>query len=150
MPWIGFSTQRTRRTQSAQRTQSSLLLRWKPWGVACLNPYVQSAVKRIGSQRLLVPGQDVLDAAGAGHTVIPMPTLTFKTSAADERAIRIAARRKNLSLSAYLRHVALQGAPVQKPRLVRSLKTGASVVVSAAGTPKLTSARVRALLTDFP
>jgi hypothetical protein len=79
-----------------------------------------------------------------------MPTLTFKTSAADERAIRIAARRKDLSLSAYLRQVALQGAPVQKSHLVRSLKTGASVVVSVAGTPKLTSARVRALLTDFP
>jgi hypothetical protein len=79
-----------------------------------------------------------------------MPTLTFKTSAADERAIRTAARRKNLSLSAYLRHVALQGVPVWKPRLVRSRKTGACVIVSAPGTPKLTSARVRALLEDFP
>jgi uncharacterized protein (DUF1778 family) len=92
----------------------------------------------------------LLDGVTLGLTVLPMATLTFKTSAADERAIRAAARRRNLSLSAYLRHAALQGAPVQKARLVRSARTGAGVIVSAVGTPKLTSARVRALLADFP
>ena len=79
-----------------------------------------------------------------------MPTLTFKTSAADERSIRTAARRKNLSLSAYLRYFALQGAAVANPRLVRSSKTGAYIIVSDVGAPKLTSARVRSLLEDFP
>ena len=95
-------------------------------------------------------GISTLDAIAHGITVLPMPTLTFKTSAADARAIQAAARRKNLNLSAYLRHVALQDAPVPKPRLVRSLKTGAYVIVSAAGAPKLTSAMVRTLLADFP
>ena len=79
-----------------------------------------------------------------------MPTLTFKTTALDERLIRAAARRKNLNLSAYLRFVALQDAPVAKTRLVRSAKTGAYVIVSASEAPKLTSARVRTLLADFP
>jgi hypothetical protein len=79
-----------------------------------------------------------------------MPTLTFKTTAAEEREIRIAAQRKNLNLSAYLRHVALQGASAPRPRLVRSRKTGAYVIASATAVPKLTSARVRALLADFP
>jgi hypothetical protein len=79
-----------------------------------------------------------------------MSTLTFKATAAEEREIRAAAQLKNLNLSAYLRYVALQGASVPKPRLIRSRKTGAYVIASAAGAPKLTSAGVRALLADFP
>ena len=85
-----------------------------------------------------------------GHTVLPMSTLTFKATAAEAREIRAAARRKNLNLSAYLRYVALQGASVPKPRLVRSRKTGAYVLAAAPGAPKLTSAVVNALLADFP
>ena len=80
-----------------------------------------------------------------------MPTFTFKTTAQEEREIRAAARRQKLNLSAYLRRVALSGgAPAARPRLVRSRRTGAYVVVSPPGTPQLTSAKVRELLADFP
>ncbi|MDD2762748.1 MAG: hypothetical protein PHE83_02105 [Opitutaceae bacterium] len=80
-----------------------------------------------------------------------MPTLTFKATAQEEREIRAAARRQKLTLSAYLRRVALGGgAPAAQPRLVRSRRTGAYVVVSPPGTPRLTSAKVRELLADFP
>lgn len=80
-----------------------------------------------------------------------MPTITFKATAQEEQGIRAAARRQKLTLSAYLRRVALNGgSPAAKPRLVRSRRTGAYVLISPPGTPRLTSVRVREFLADFP
>jgi len=93
-----------------------------------------------------------IDAAGARITVLPMPTLTFKATAEEARAIREAALREKLNLSAYLRRSALRvgGKPAANPRLVRSPRTGAYVVAAPRGAPTLTSAKVRELLADFP
>jgi hypothetical protein len=80
-----------------------------------------------------------------------MPTLTFKATVAEERAIREAARRRNLNVSAYLRSMALpRNAALPKSRVVRSPRTGAFVISAAAGTPVLTSGKVRDLLASFP
>ena len=80
-----------------------------------------------------------------------MPTLTFNATIEEERAIREAARRRKLNLSAYLRCVAIPtGAAPAKARLMRSPRTGACIVAPQPGLPVLTSAKVRSLLVDFP
>jgi hypothetical protein len=80
-----------------------------------------------------------------------MPTLTFKATVEEERAIREAARHRKLNLSAYLRRMALPRNPATaKPKVVRSPRTGALVVATRPGTSVLTSAQVRAFLADFP
>jgi hypothetical protein len=78
-----------------------------------------------------------------------MPTLTFKVSIEEKRAIREAARHRKLNLSAYLRRMALPRNPATvKTKVVRSPRTGALVIATRPGTSELTSAQVGAFLTD--
>jgi hypothetical protein len=80
-----------------------------------------------------------------------MPTLSFKAAPAEVARIRSAARAKRLSLSEYLRRVALP--PAASP-LKLTMKvdraTGLSHAVMPAGAPVLRSADVKRILADFP
>lgn len=81
-----------------------------------------------------------------------MPTLSFKVTAAEARAIRARARAANGTVSTYLRAAALpppaQRAPV-KLVMKRHPVSGALYVASPVG-PKVTAEEIREALADFP
>lgn len=76
-----------------------------------------------------------------------MPTLSFKAAPAEVRAIRAAARRKRLSVSEYLRGVALPPAPARK-KSRHVVAPGRVVIAPAPDAPRLTSDDVAAALYD--
>ena len=80
-----------------------------------------------------------------------MPTLTFKVSLDEARRIRALAKRKNTTLSEYVRQSTLRGEEsAGRVRRVRCQHTGALIFSPPAGTTPLTTERVREMLADFP
>jgi hypothetical protein len=80
-----------------------------------------------------------------------MPTLTFKVTLDEARRIRAEARKRNSSLSEYVRGRALDiGKPKGRVRRVRCKHTGAMIFSSPDGTSPLTTESVREMLADFP
>jgi hypothetical protein len=79
-----------------------------------------------------------------------MPTLTFKVTPAQAREVRRAARQKNLTVSDYLRRVALP-APVESTEAPRhDFTPGRVVIARAPGAPMITKERIDAALYDCP
>src|SRR5262249_17396494 len=78
-----------------------------------------------------------------GNTVLRMPTFSFKPRPAEAKAIRAAARARGLSISEYLRRLALSR-PARAARARSRLKRGRVVIAGAADAPTLTSADVAA------
>jgi len=80
-----------------------------------------------------------------------MPTLTFKVTAEQDRAVRLAARQKKLSLSDYLRRAAMGEKPSAAPRvrLARAHKVSGLSFSGDTG-PLLTDEAIREALADFP
>ncbi len=76
-----------------------------------------------------------------------MPTFSFKTAPAEAKAIRAAARARKLSVSEYLRQVAVPAIGSRQP-VRRSLVPGRVLVEGAADAPTLTSADVASALYD--
>lgn len=86
-----------------------------------------------------------------GITVLPMQTITFKVSDAEASLIRALAKQERASLSEYLRRRATgmgkeSGLPVQE----RCEFTDAMIFSALPSRQELTTAAVRAMLTDFP
>ncbi len=80
-----------------------------------------------------------------------MPTLTFKVSLDEAARIRLLARRRNKSLSEYVRQRALgEEAAPEAVRRVRCEHTGAMIFEAPAGSRPLTTEAVAELLADFP
>lgn len=81
-----------------------------------------------------------------------MPTLSFKVSATEARAIRRSARLMEKSLSEYLRAAALPAArPKAKDYRTRvDPTTGFPVTIPPPSVSPVTSAQVREQLADFP
>lgn len=81
-----------------------------------------------------------------------MPTLSFKVSTTEARAIRRSARLKKKTLSEYLRAAALPSArPKAKDyRTQIDPQTGFPVTIPPPGVALVTSAQVREQLADFP
>jgi len=75
-----------------------------------------------------------------------MPTFSFKTRPAEAKAIRAAARARGLSVSEYLRRLALSRPARAATVRASRLKRGRVVVAGAADAPTLTSADVAAAL----
>jgi len=92
-----------------------------------------------------------LDRTARGNNAMPMPTLTFKVTAAEPRTIRARAAKANVS--AFLRTRA-PGAPVteklRKLVLRKHPVSGLPYDASGAKLPVITHEEVRALLADFP
>ena len=80
-----------------------------------------------------------------------MATITFKVSTDEARRIREEARGSRMTVSQYIRGrmVDARGRP-GRFRRVRCAKTGARIFSSPAGTPPLTTKKVREMLVDFP
>jgi hypothetical protein len=79
-----------------------------------------------------------------------MPTLTFKVSEAEAASIRQRARAARLSVSAYLRRQATSSEDLPPVGKVRCDFTGATIFAPLPDSPKLTTASVRRMLTEFP
>lgn len=80
-----------------------------------------------------------------GNTVIPIPTFSFKAQPAEAKAIRAAARKRGLSVSEYLRQVAV-ARPARGRRVRTQLTLGRVVIKGSADAPTLTSADIAAAL----
>jgi hypothetical protein len=79
-----------------------------------------------------------------------MPTLTFKVSVAEARAIRARARAGKGSVSTYLRQCALPR-PERKPRLALRRHPLSGCLYNAADTgPMVTEEQIKAALGEFP
>jgi hypothetical protein len=74
-----------------------------------------------------------------------VPTFSFKTEPAEAKAIRAAARARGLTVSEYLRRVAL-ARPTRRTRMRARLRPGRVIIQGAADAPTLTSADVAAAL----
>ena len=80
-----------------------------------------------------------------------MPTITFKVSDAEASLIRAKAKQERASLSEYLRRRATGvGKESALPGQERCEFTGAMIFSRQPGRKGLTTADVRAMLTDFP
>jgi hypothetical protein len=81
-----------------------------------------------------------------------MPTLTFKVSPAEARAIRAKARAEKATVSAFLRTRVLEPEPARPPKLVIKKHPVSGLPYNAAGRglPLVTHAQVKELLADFP
>jgi hypothetical protein len=81
-----------------------------------------------------------------------VPTITFKVTSREAARIRELARREGLTVSEFLRRraVASAAAPAGEYRVVIDPLTGLPVMEAPSGTPPVSSAQVRALLSDFP
>jgi hypothetical protein len=80
-----------------------------------------------------------------------MQTITFKVSDAEASLIRAKAKEERTSLSEYLRRRATgMGKESALPELERCEFTGAMIFSPQPGRKGLTTAAVRAMLTDFP
>jgi hypothetical protein len=79
-----------------------------------------------------------------------MPTLTFKVTAAEARAIRARARAGNGSVSTYLRQCALPR-PARKPRLSLRRHPVSGCLYNAGDTgPAVTEEQIKSALAEFP
>ena len=80
-----------------------------------------------------------------------MQTITFKVSDAEASLIRAKAKQERSSLSEYLRRRATgMSKESALPELGRCEFTGAMIFSPQPGLEGLTTATVRAILTDFP
>ncbi len=80
-----------------------------------------------------------------------MQTITFKVSDAEASLIRALAKQERASLSEYLRRRATgMGKESGLPAQERCKFTGAMIFSPPPGRQELTTAAVRAMLTDFP
>jgi len=78
-----------------------------------------------------------------------MPTISFKVTADEARALRRKVRAEKTSLSDYLRRVALPpAAPPRKRLLKRHPASGA--IYDATPGPVVTEAQIREALAEFP
>tara|TARA_R110002111_G_scaffold125278_2_gene189817 strand:- start:264 stop:497 length:234 start_codon:yes stop_codon:yes gene_type:complete len=77
-----------------------------------------------------------------------MPTLSFKAAPAEAKSIRAAARAKHLTVSEYLRRVALPDNSTRQSSKKHTLKPGHVVIHGSSDAPKLTSDDVSAALYD--
>lgn len=77
-----------------------------------------------------------------------MPVISLKVAPAEAEAIRTAARRLGLTVSAYLRRRALPNVPANRLGSAVKLKPGRVVVAGAADAPVFTSENVAAALYD--
>jgi hypothetical protein len=79
-------------------------------------------------------------------------TLTFKTTAAKARALRLAAKARKMTLSDYLRRAADQAAIAQAPgrslRPVHDLTPGRVIIQAASDASPISSEMVAAALYD--
>lgn len=91
-----------------------------------------------------------LNPAGAGNTVIPMKTISFKVNDDEARRIRRQAKREGVNLSEYLRRRALGAGNAVPVTRVRCELTGAEIFAPLADSPALTTGTVREMLADFP
>lgn len=81
-----------------------------------------------------------------------MPTLTFKVSPAEARAIRARARAEKATVSAFLRTRVLEPEPVRPPNLLIKKHPVSGLPYNAAGRglPLVTHAQIKEMLADFP
>ena len=81
-----------------------------------------------------------------------MPTLTFKVSPADARAIRAKARAEKATVSAFLRTRVLEEKAARRPKLVIKNHPVSGLPYNAAGRglPLVTHAQIKEMLADFP
>jgi hypothetical protein len=77
-----------------------------------------------------------------------MPTLTFKVSPEEARAIRARARQEKISLSAFLRSQLLE--KKTRRRIVLKRHPVSGVLMDASPGAKVTQAQIDAALADFP
>jgi transposase-like protein len=75
-----------------------------------------------------------------------MPVISFKVAPAEAEAIRTAARRLGLTVSAYLRRRALPEGSGRGPGAAMQLKPGRVVVAGASDAPVINSEDVAAAL----
>ncbi len=78
-----------------------------------------------------------------------MPTITFKVSPAEARALRASARAAKTTLPNYLRRQTLP-ATTAKRRLVLKKHPVSGLTYNAAPGPMVTQAQIAAALADFP
>ena len=108
-----------------------------------------TAVSRYGCQSAATGGLShsaILALRRSSITVLLVPTLTFKVTAAEARQIRTLARREKLSVSEYLRRKASgQTSDAVKPKLVRCEFTGAMIFGPVPGQRPLTTDDVKRL-----
>lgn len=82
-----------------------------------------------------------------------MPTITFKVTPREGARIRELARREGLTVSEFLRRraVAPEAAePGGEYRVVRDPVTGLPMMEAPRSVARVSSERIRALMTDFP
>ena len=81
-----------------------------------------------------------------------MPTLTFKVSPAEARAIRAKARAERATVSAFLRTRVLDAKPSRRPKLVIQKHPVSGLPYNAAGKglPTVTHEQIKEMLADFP
>jgi hypothetical protein len=80
-----------------------------------------------------------------------MPTLTFKVSPAEARAIRTKARAEKTSVSAFLRTRVLDTTPARRRRIIkRHPVSGLLYDATDEGGPIVTHDQIKAALADFP
>ena len=79
-----------------------------------------------------------------------MPTLTFKVSPAEARAIRQRARQEKATLSKFLRARALDATPAAPRRRVIKRHPVSGLLVDATPGPPVTQGQIDAALADFP
>ena len=78
-----------------------------------------------------------------------MPTITFKVSPAEARALRASAHAAKTTLSAYLRHQTLPAAPAKR-RIVLKKHPVSGLTYDASPGPIVTQAQIDAALADYP
>ena len=99
-------------------------------------------------------GGEPLRCRRPGYYGNTMPTFTFKVTPREAARIREQARQDRVTLSEFLRRRAM--APAAPPpaasgyRIIKSPLTGLPVMQPPEGAPPVTSAQIRALLSDFP
>lgn len=81
-----------------------------------------------------------------------MPTLTFKVTPAEARAIRARARAEKATVSAFLRTRVLEPEPPRPPKQVIKKHPVSGLPYNAAGRglPLVTHVQIKELLADFP
>ena len=93
-----------------------------------------------------------LTAYRGGKTVLPMPAITFKVSAAEARTIRAKARAEQRTVSALIRTAVLPAQPASKPKLALRRHPISGLPYNAAGKklPAVSLDDIKAALAGFP
>lgn len=80
-----------------------------------------------------------------------MKTISFRVSDDEARRLRMRAKEAGTSLSQFLRMtIGLESPAKRNPAFTTCRHTGARIFAPLPGSPKLSTARVRKLLADFP